>query len=67
MVIGWTPNDGPPPTPEDEARRAAVVLFALIAALCGVVGWARFPVLLWIAVPSALIAAAIVLWPRRRG
>ena len=67
MVIGWTPNDGSrPPTPGEEARRAAFVLLVLVAALCGVVGWVRFPALLWVCVPSALLAIAVLLWPSRR-
>ncbi|MFD1721578.1 hypothetical protein [Amnibacterium endophyticum] len=64
-MIGWTPPDGSgrTPTPGDEARRAAFMLFALLAALAGVLAFARDLALLWVAVPCAVAALALLLAP----
>lgn len=64
-MIGWTPPDGSgrTPTPGDEARRAAFLLFALVAALSGVLGLARDPALLWVAAPCAVVALVLLLAP----
>lgn len=64
-MIGWTPPDGSGrrPTPGDEARRAAFMLFTLVGVLAGVLAFVRTPALLWVAVPCLVIAAALLLAP----